>query len=144
MLHVLGLKLMISNVCTAEWDLGGFPPWLLTIEPALKLRSSDLSYLSLVYSYQNIINLWVYSTGFRCFRRYFDQHYDVFKVERWWGVVLPKVAPLLYNNGGPIIMVQASSSEFKLLYYILFIFISSICSFCIYMEEPNSIACLAD
>lgn len=49
MLHVLGLKLMICNVCTAEWDLGGFPPWLLTIEPALKLRSSDSSYLSLVF-----------------------------------------------------------------------------------------------
>lgn len=28
------------------------------------------------------------------------------KVERWWGIILPKVAPLLYNNGGPIIMVQ--------------------------------------
>ncbi|XP_038875608.1 beta-galactosidase 17 [Benincasa hispida] len=27
-------------------------------------------------------------------------------VERWWGIILPKVAPLLYNNGGPIIMVQ--------------------------------------
>ncbi|KAL6851717.1 hypothetical protein ACP4OV_020281 [Aristida adscensionis] len=57
-----------------KWDLGGFPPWLLAIEPALKLRSSDSTYLSLV--------------------------------DRWWGVLLPKVAPLLYNNGGPIIMVQ--------------------------------------
>ncbi|KAL0554260.1 hypothetical protein IC582_008177 [Cucumis melo] len=58
----------------AEWDLGGFPAWLLSKIPASRLRSSDPGYLQ-----------WV---------------------ERWWGVILPKVAPLLYNNGGPIIMVQ--------------------------------------
>ncbi|XP_031263431.1 beta-galactosidase 17 isoform X4 [Pistacia vera] len=58
----------------AEWDLGGFPAWLLAIKPALKLRSSDPAYLRLV--------------------------------ERWWGVLLPKIAPLLYDNGGSIIMVQ--------------------------------------
>lgn len=27
-------------------------------------------------------------------------------VEKWWGILLPKVSPLLYSNGGPIIMVQ--------------------------------------
>ncbi|KAI4355504.1 hypothetical protein L6164_004268 [Bauhinia variegata] len=27
-------------------------------------------------------------------------------VERWWGNLLPKLVPLLYENGGPIIMVQ--------------------------------------
>jgi hypothetical protein len=31
---------------------------------------------------------------------------ELFKVERWWEILLPKVAPLLYENGGPIIMVQ--------------------------------------
>lgn len=68
------VMLRVGPYICGEWDLGGFPPWLLTIEPALKLRSSDSSYLSLV--------------------------------ERWWGVLLLKVAPLLYNNGGPVIMVQ--------------------------------------
>ncbi|KAF4398155.1 hypothetical protein G4B88_019876 [Cannabis sativa] len=58
----------------AEWDLGGFPPWLLDIKPALTLRSSDPAYLKLV--------------------------------ERWWGALLPKIAPYLYKNGGPVIMVQ--------------------------------------
>ncbi|KAK8551286.1 hypothetical protein V6N12_039934 [Hibiscus sabdariffa] len=57
-----------------EWDLGGFPAWLLSIFPDVRLRSSDPAYLQ--------------------------------KVEGWWGVLLPKVAPLLYGNGGPIIMVQ--------------------------------------
>lgn len=60
-----------------EWDLGGFPAWLLAVEPALRLRSSDPAFLQLV--------------------------------ERWWGVLLPKVAPLLYENGGPIIMVQVEN-----------------------------------
>ncbi|XP_003568002.1 beta-galactosidase 8 isoform X1 [Brachypodium distachyon] len=68
------VMLRVGPYICGEWDLGGFPPWLLTIEPALKLRSSDSAYLSLV--------------------------------ERWWKVLLPKVAPLLYSNGGPIIMVQ--------------------------------------
>ncbi|KAI3759760.1 hypothetical protein L6452_07801 [Arctium lappa] len=58
----------------AEWDFGGFPAWLLTKEPAIRLRSSDPTYLALVDS--------------------------------WWGILLPKVAHLLYHKGGPIIMVQ--------------------------------------
>ncbi|KAF0924308.1 hypothetical protein E2562_010007 [Oryza meyeriana var. granulata] len=74
--HELDMLVMLRvgpYIC-GEWDLGGFPPWLLTIEPAIELRSSDSTYLSLV--------------------------------DRWWGVLLPKVEPLLYSNGGPIIMVQ--------------------------------------
>lgn len=31
-----------------EWDLGGFPAWLLAKQPALKLRSSDPEYLKMV------------------------------------------------------------------------------------------------
>ncbi|KAL1814359.1 hypothetical protein ACET3Z_016933 [Daucus carota] len=57
-----------------EWDLGGFPAWLLSIEPAVRLRSSDPAFLHLV--------------------------------DNWWGILLPKMAPLLYSNGGPIVMVQ--------------------------------------
>ncbi|XP_057771590.1 beta-galactosidase 17 [Salvia miltiorrhiza] len=57
-----------------EWDLGGFPAWLLAEEPAIRLRSSDPAYLGLV--------------------------------EKWWGILLPKVSPLLFSNGGPIVMVQ--------------------------------------
>ncbi|XAR67615.1 Beta-galactosidase [Bertholletia excelsa] len=58
----------------AEWDFGGFPAWLLSIEPAVTLRSSDPVYLHLV--------------------------------EAWWGILLPMLSPLLYSNGGPVIMVQ--------------------------------------
>ncbi|KAM3747339.1 hypothetical protein ACB098_05G027500 [Castanea mollissima] len=74
--HKLGFLVMLRAgpyIC-AEWDLGGFPAWLLAIEPALRLRTSDPAFLHLV--------------------------------ERWWEILLPKVVPLLYENGGPIIMVQ--------------------------------------
>ncbi|XP_042377262.1 beta-galactosidase 8-like isoform X1 [Zingiber officinale] len=72
----LGFLVMLRPgpyIC-AEWDFGGFPAWLLAIEPPLKLRSSDKTFLAYV--------------------------------QRWWDVLLPKIAPLLYENGGPIIMVQ--------------------------------------
>nr|GLL49943.1 beta-galactosidase 17 [Ipomoea trifida] len=57
-----------------QWDLGGFPAWLLAIKPAIGLRSSDPAFTNLV--------------------------------DRWWGILLPKVTRFLYKNGGPIIMVQ--------------------------------------
>lgn len=28
-------------------------------------------------------------------------------VDSWWSVLLPRIAPYLYNNGGPILMIQA-------------------------------------
>ncbi|KAK9734499.1 hypothetical protein RND81_04G143700 [Saponaria officinalis] len=72
----LGFLVMLRPgpyIC-GEWDLGGFPAWLLNKEPALRLRSSDPAYLQLV--------------------------------DMWWGVLLPMLVPFLYENGGPIIMVQ--------------------------------------
>lgn len=59
----------------AEWDLGGFPPWLLRNYTKARLRSfSDKGYIA--------------------------------AVDRWMSVLLPKLKPLLYANGGPIIAVQ--------------------------------------
>ena len=31
-------------------------------------------------------------------------------VDRWWSKLLPRMVPLLYENGGPIIMAQVGSS----------------------------------
>lgn len=31
-------------------------------------------------------------------------------VDRFWGQLLPRMAPLLYSNGGPIVMVQVCLS----------------------------------
>lgn len=41
---------LLKYLFVVEWDFGGFPPWLLAIKPALKLRSSDHVYLGLVCS----------------------------------------------------------------------------------------------
>jgi len=38
-------------ISMTEWDLGGFPAWLLAVKPRLQLRTSDPVYLKLV-SYQ--------------------------------------------------------------------------------------------
>lgn len=77
--HKLNILVMLRAgpyVC-AEWDLGGFPAWLLAEKPAVKLRSSDPAFLQLV--------------------------------KRWWDTLFPKIVPLLYSNGGPIIMVQVEN-----------------------------------
>ncbi|XP_049412241.1 beta-galactosidase 17 isoform X2 [Solanum stenotomum] len=68
------VMLRVGPYICAEWDFGGFPAWLLTIEPTVKLRSSDPAFINLV--------------------------------ERWWGILLPKIVSYAYKNGGPIIMVQ--------------------------------------
>lgn len=31
--------------------------------------------------------------------------------EGWWNVLLPRIAPFLYKNGGPIIMVQVATTN---------------------------------
>ncbi|KAF9612510.1 hypothetical protein IFM89_000432 [Coptis chinensis] len=75
MCQKLGFLVMLRPgpyIC-AEWDFRGFPAWMFSTEPALRLRSSDPAFLHLV--------------------------------DRWWGMMLPKIASLLYSNEGPIIMV---------------------------------------
>ncbi|CAL8088543.1 unnamed protein product [Calicophoron daubneyi] len=58
----------------AEWRYGGLPPWLLSKNPKMKIRTSDPEYMTYV--------------------------------NKWLEVLLPKLRPYLYENGGPIIMVQ--------------------------------------
>ena len=62
----------------AEWEFGGYPPWLLMENTSIILRSTDnKQYLSYV--------------------------------ESWMSVLLSKLRPLLYSNGGPIISVQVEN-----------------------------------
>ncbi|KAG8086220.1 hypothetical protein GUJ93_ZPchr0010g8466 [Zizania palustris] len=49
------VMLRVGPYICGEWDLGGFPPWLLTIEPAIELRSSDSTYLSLVERWWGVL-----------------------------------------------------------------------------------------
>ncbi|KAL6972712.1 Beta-galactosidase 17 [Sarracenia purpurea var. burkii] len=39
---------------------------------------------------------------------------ELVQVEKWWGVLLPRIAPFLYSNGGPIIMVQIKYESLNL------------------------------
>ena len=70
----------------AEWEFGGYPPWLLMKNTSMRLRSTDnkqyLSYL-----------------------------------ESWFNVLLPKLKPLLYSNGGPIISVQVENEFGDMRYF---------------------------
>ncbi|EFX89607.1 hypothetical protein DAPPUDRAFT_303198 [Daphnia pulex] len=61
----------------AERDMGGLPFWLLSVDPSIKLRTSDKSYVT--------------------------------HVEKWFSVLLSKIKPYLYNNGGPIVTVQVEN-----------------------------------
>ncbi|XP_055523429.1 beta-galactosidase-like isoform X2 [Wyeomyia smithii] len=58
----------------AERDMGGFPYWLLTKYPNMKLRTSDADYLR--------------------------------EVEKWYGVLMPRIKKHLRGQGGPVIMVS--------------------------------------
>ncbi|KAG6782104.1 hypothetical protein POTOM_011492 [Populus tomentosa] len=118
--HKLDILVMLRPgpyIC-GEWDLGGFPAWLLAIEPPLKLRSSDPAYLRLVCFAMTLLVMMIlfiyytfdiYGGDFKWWTK--ELHFVLLVisvVDNWWGILLPKVAPFLYNNGGPIIMVQFS------------------------------------
>ena len=75
----LGLLVIVRAgpyIC-AEWEFGGYPPWLLK-NTSIMLRSTD-------------------------------NHQYLTCVQSWMGVLLPKLQPLLYANGGPIISVQVEN-----------------------------------
>lgn len=68
------LSLLLSPPPSTEWEFGGLPAWLLSVNSSMVLRSSDPAFLS--------------------------------AVDDWWGVLLPALAHLTIDKGGPIIMVQ--------------------------------------
>ena len=75
----LGLLVIVRAgpyIC-AEWEFGGYPPWLVK-NTSIILRSMD------------------------------NDEFTTY-VESWMGVLLPKLQPLLYANGGPIISVQVEN-----------------------------------
>lgn len=72
------------------------------------LHASLFFCFSLSCLYITIIEVWTYYSL-------------AFKVERWWGNLLPKFVPLLYDNGGPIIMVQVCCFLVEFIYCICLI-----------------------
>lgn len=104
---------------------GGLPSWLLEQNPQMQLRTNDASMSSFLliiiwrnYNYTNI-----------------DSNYIIFiflaymsYVHRWLTVLMTRMNPLLYGNGGPIIMVQVCKFcvVIILLYNIVYIYITVI------------------
>eukprot|EP00887_Chlorella_sp_A99_P001001 scaffold5.g1001.t1 len=85
----LGLLVMLRSgpyIC-AEWDFGGFPWWLASS------KASGARIGGLV-------------AGGRTMQLRSNDPTFLAHVDRWWAVLFSKVRPLLYHNGGPIIMVE--------------------------------------
>eukprot|EP00013_Stygamoeba_regulata_P005238 CAMPEP_0177628690 /NCGR_PEP_ID=MMETSP0447-20121125/266_1 /TAXON_ID=0 /ORGANISM="Stygamoeba regulata, Strain BSH-02190019" /LENGTH=653 /DNA_ID=CAMNT_0019129955 /DNA_START=118 /DNA_END=2079 /DNA_ORIENTATION=- len=81
--HEVGLMVLLRPgpyVC-AEWDWGGLPSWLLrgAVGSAPPLRV-----------------------------RTYDDTY-IAAVDAFWGELLPRVRPLLFENGGPVVAVQVEN-----------------------------------
>lgn len=70
--HGLKVILRCSPYMCAEWEMGGFPSWLLK-DRTIALRTRDEKYMDAVASYSKVL--------------------------------IEKVKPYLYTNGGPIILV---------------------------------------
>jgi len=79
----LGLLVIIraGPFIAAERDMGGFPPWLL--------KNYTANYMPRFRTLNN--------TAY------------INAVDRWMGVLLPKIKPLVYSNGGPVITVQVEN-----------------------------------
>ena len=68
------LLLRLGPYICGEWEFGGFPAWLLAVDPPVTLRTFEKQYIA--------------------------------RVDSWFAELLPRVKPLLYANGGNVIMVQ--------------------------------------
>lgn len=74
------VTLRVGPYICAEWDFGGLPAWLL---------DGDSTRTPMV--------LRTFSPPF------------VAAVDTWWRALLPKIRPLLYVNGGPVVLVQVEN-----------------------------------
>ena len=65
-----------------------------------KSKSSQcVGFVAILYAYLQVLG------GGTMKIRTNDADY-LYHVDRWWGQLLPRMTPLLYSNGGPIVMVQ--------------------------------------
>ncbi len=79
LVHAAGLLVVLraGPYMCGEWEFGGLPAWLLD-------GSSARTPMQI---------------------RTFSPAY-IAEVDTWWRVLLPRIWPYLYENGGPVVMVQ--------------------------------------
>lgn len=68
--------------------------------------SKNFNFHSNIYVIESICCICLYVCLHITIIEVWTYHRFAFKVKRWWDILLPKFVPLLYDNGGPIIMVQ--------------------------------------
>ena len=109
----------------AEWDFGGFPWWLASSKvPSSPSHSPIMTHLrkfgvstgggalpqrasqSGVLHVNMAARSGAQVVGQGKYQLRSDDPIYLSLVDRWWNVLLPKMAPYLYVNGGNILMVQ--------------------------------------
>ena len=117
----------------AEWDFGGFPWWLASskvllssgalvdaaYQDAWRLTGAcilskhipqpcQLFQTSCACTFDIALPFCAQVVGQGKYQLRSDDPTYLGLVDRWWNVLLPKMAPFLYENGGPILMVQVT------------------------------------
>ncbi len=121
----LGLLVLLRPgpyIC-AEWDFGGLPAWLLSdaardnataAVTAAAAAQEDAQAVQAAIQ-QAVQEVAAVSASSGCspdalLVRSSDPRY-LHYVDRWWDVLLPLLAPLMYDRGGAVVMVQVSGQE---------------------------------
>ncbi|VDP69881.1 unnamed protein product [Echinostoma caproni] len=107
--------LRVGPYICAEWDNGGLPVWLMRKNRNMKIRSSAPGrFLNLMCAVQNKLDVQYKQACqhggviflFRTNLISTNSADYMNEVDRWMGIILPKMKRFLYTEGGPIIMVQ--------------------------------------
>lgn len=88
-----------------EWEFGGFPAYLLAQNPPVTLRTFEAGYISHV----GLIGFYPRTHRNPPSTKRRPHPIPSLQVDRWWGQLLPTVKPFLYQNGGPIVMMQVEN-----------------------------------
>ncbi|KAM5551112.1 hypothetical protein ABKV19_026109 [Rosa sericea] len=103
----VSLFMELLGFSTQKWlTAGGLGTVLLTLA-GREIFTNFLSSVMIHATRPFVVNEWIQTK---------IEGYEVSgTVERWWGDLLPKIAPLLYGNSGPIIMVQGEVEQISLM-----------------------------
>ncbi len=83
-LHTVLLRIFILIFIffvLAEWDFGGFPAWLLALQPPVQLRSSNNLFLNMVHTHLHIP---LYPCQFLSLRKDEEDHHFTTAVSGIW------------------------------------------------------------
>ena len=111
--HELGLLVVLRPgpyIC-AEWDFGGFPWWLASSKARARMRGA-WGWCSHAVAQRPSVpaRAGVQVAGGGTMRLRQNDPAYLAHVDRWWAMLFSKLAPFLYQRGGPIVMVQVNGT----------------------------------